>query len=121
MAYTGTVATVTDINLMAGENADATGNTEANVNLLIAQAEAYLCCLVRYDIVTNWASLNTVIKKVFTEWASRYCGMALIAYNMSGFTSIVEAEDMINVHVYRMKQIESMLKDVKIQIFIEGA
>ena len=109
MAFTGTIATEADIALMAGENVDATGDTEANKNLLMTQVEGYLSAVVQYDIVTNWASLDAVSKTLFTEYAARYCAMSLIAYNMSGFESRTEAESMINIHVYRMDKIEEQI------------
>ena len=118
MVYTGTILTEADIALMAGELVDETGDTEANHNLLAAQAEGYLSCLVKYDIVTNWASLSTIYRQLFSEWAARYCGVQLIAYNMAGYTSRVEAEDMINIHIYRMERIENLLRDSSIQDFI---
>lgn len=108
MVYTGIIATEADIALMAGENVDATGHTEANRNLAIAQAEAYLCCLLRYDIVTNWASLEAIPKKLLTEWASRYCAVVFIAYNFESY-GILEAENAISLHWVRMKQIEEII------------
>lgn len=121
MVYSGTIVTEAEIDLMAGENADATGDTEANHNILAAMAESYLSCLMRYNVVDNYASLNTDVKKIMAEWAARFCGVSLIAYNMGGYTSRVEAEDMINVHLYRMKQIERLLIDEKIELFIRQA
>ena len=118
MAYTGTIATEAEIALMAGENVDSTGDTEANRNLLMAQVEGYLSALIQYDIVTNWGSLNSVMKKIFSEYAARYCAVSLIAYNMSSvgttFSSLIEPEDMIQIHIYRMEEIEKVLTEGKI-------
>ena len=117
MVYNGVIVTVAEMQFMAGENRDATGDVEANHNFLAEYAEAYLCSLVKYDIVTNWGSLITIYKQLFTEWAARFAGMSLIAYNMAGYTSRIEAEDMMNVHLLRMKQIEEMLEKADIQNF----
>lgn len=117
MAYTGIIVTVAEMQFMAGENRDATGDVEANHNFLSEYAEAYLCSLVKYDIVTNWGSLNSIYKQLFTEWAARFGGMQIIAYNMAGYTSRQEAEDMINVHIFRMRQIEDILNKSDIQDF----
>ena len=95
---------------MAGENVDATGSVEANWNYLAYYAEAYLSTLVKYDIVTNWATIPANYKRLFTEWAARYAGMQLILYNTTGYGSLTEAEDMVNVHVFRMQQIENLLR-----------
>ena len=122
MVYTGTILTEADIALMAGELVDETGDTEANHNLLAAQAEGYLSCLVKYDIVTNWASLSSIYKAIFTEWAARYAAVSLIAYNMGSvgatFSSLIEPEDMIQLHIYRMEQIEKLLKETNKQDFL---
>jgi hypothetical protein len=121
MVYSGIIVTEPQIALMAGENADATGDTEANHNILAAQAEAYLSNLVKYDIASNWAALSTVYRQMFSEWAARYAGMTLIAYNMITWatnTSIIEAEDLIQTHIYRMEAIEKILKDSSIQDFM---
>lgn len=117
MAYTGTIVAVAEMQLFAGENVDASGDVEANHNYLAGYAEAYLCNLVKYDIVTNWASLNSTYKKLFSEWAARHAAIALISYNMAGYTSRIEAEDMINMNWARLKQIQSILEDVDIQDF----
>ena len=117
MAYTGTIVTAAEMQFMAGENVDATGDVEANHNFLAGYAEAYLSSLVKYDIVTNWASMNSTYKKLFSEWAARFGAIALISYNMAGYTTRVDAEDLINIHVYRMEAIENILKDASIQDF----
>jgi hypothetical protein len=118
MAYTGIIVTEAQIALMAGENVDATGDTEANHNDLAAQAEAYLSNLVKYDIATNWGSLSTVYRQMFSEWAARYAATTLIAYNMAGYTSRVEAEDMVNIHIFRMNEIQKILEDSSVQDFM---
>jgi len=117
MAYTGTIVAVAEMQFMAGENVDATGDVEANHNYLAGYAEAYLCNLVKYDIVTNWGSLNATYKKLFSEYAARFAAIALIQYNMAGYTSRIEAEDMINVHWARLQQIERILKEASVQDF----
>ena len=121
MVYSGIIATVADLTNMAGENVDATGWTEANQNLWIAQAEGYLCTLFRYDIITNWATLNAKGKLILTEYGARYCAVCGIAYNMEGFTTRIEAEDMINIHVYRMRAIEKILENENFIKFIKTA
>lgn len=122
MAYTGTICTEAEINLMAGELVDATGNTETNHNYLVGHAEGYLSSLLKYDIVTNWASLSAKGKTLLSEWAARYAAASLIAYNMgtvgATFTSLIEPEDMIQFHVYRMEQIEKVLREEGIKNFL---
>ncbi|MAG40267.1 hypothetical protein CMI41_04850 [Candidatus Pacearchaeota archaeon] len=117
MAYTGTIVTEPEIALMAGENVDTTGDTEANHNLLAAMAESYLSVKLRFNVVDNYAAIDADFKKILAEWAARFAAMSLIAYNMVGFTSRIEGEDMINIHLHRMRQIEIVL-DQKAVTFI---
>jgi len=121
MVYSGTIVTENEIALMAGENVDATGDTEANHNDLAAQAESYLSNLMRYNVVDNYAALNADVKRMLSEWAARYAAITLIAYNMAGYTTRQEAEDMIDVHVFRMRAIEKLLKEQITVTYIKGA
>lgn len=113
MAYTGTIVTEAEMNLYAGENVDATGNTETNHNILAAQAESNLSVMMRYNVVDNYATLNEDVRRILSEWAARFAAIALISYNMDAYTTRIEAEDMINVCLFRMRIIEKILKDQK--------
>jgi beta-glucosidase/6-phospho-beta-glucosidase/beta-galactosidase len=118
MAFTGTIVTVAEMQFYAGENVDATGDVEDNHNQAAGEAEAYLSALVKYDIVTNWSLLDTGLRKLFSEWAARYGANGLIAYNMEGYTTRAEAEDMININWARMEKIEEILKNISVQDFM---
>lgn len=118
MVYNGIIVTSAEMIFFAGENVDATGSVEANWNYLALYAEAYLSNLVEYDIVTNWGSISAIYKQMFSEWAARMAANALIKYNMAGYTSRIEAEDMINTNLFRMTAIETLLKKQTIQDFI---
>ncbi len=120
MVYSGTILTEEDMALMSGENVDSTGDTEPNHNLLAAQAESYLSVLMRENVVDNFAGYDADFKAILTEWAARYAGITLIAFNMAGFTSRIEAEDMINIHIFRMKALEKVLIDQKAVTFIKS-
>ncbi len=111
MAATSVLSTDAEMNAMAGENVDVTGWTDANKTAWGIQAEDYLCCLTNYDLVTNVATLGANFKMMLSEYVARYVGICAISYNMAGFTSRVEAEDMVNIHIYRMKVIEQILKN----------
>lgn len=119
MVYTGTICTEAEIDMMAGENVDATGDTEANHNDLVAQAESFLSVLTRFDVVDNYAAINANFKRILSEYAARYAALALITFNMAGFTSRIEGEDMLNIHLFRMRTIEKILADQKAITFIK--
>jgi len=118
MVYTGTIVAVAEMTFFAGENVDATGSVEANYNYLAGYAEAYLSILLKYDIVTNWDSLNATYKKMITEWAARFAAVALIQYNMAGYTTRIEAEDMINSHLFRMNELHKIFEKEEFKNFL---
>ena len=122
MTYTGTIVTSAEMVFMAGENVDTTGSVEANWNYLAYYAEAYLSSLVKYDIVTNWATMTANYKRLFTEWAARYAAIQLIAYNLLGNSGTsqtrIESEDQINLHIHFMNKIEDTLNKSDVQDFL---
>ena len=119
MAYVANIVTVAEMQFMAGENVDATGDVEANHTMLQDQAEAYLSNLLKFELTsTAFTALNATKKVMITEWAARYGANALIKFNMAGYTSRVEAEDMINLNIFRMQAIEKLLEESAVQAFI---
>lgn len=118
MAYTGTITSEAEIAAMAGENVDVTGDTEANRNNLIAWAEGRISAIMKYDLVTNFASLNDMIKGLLAEYGARSVAIGLINYNMAGYTSRIEAEDMLNIHLYKIREIEKLLKEEDVKDFL---
>ncbi len=110
MAYVANIVTVLQMQFMAGENVDATGDVEANHIDLQDQAEAYLSNLLKFNLnAAGFATLDVTLRIIITEWAARYAATALILFNTTGYGSLTEAEDMVNVHAYRMFQIEKQL------------
>lgn len=121
MAYTGIFCTEAEINFKAGENVDATGNTEANRNLVVAEAEAYINCLCRFNFTDVYSSLNADTKYILTEACSNLAAIYCIQYNMGGYASRVDAEDMINILWARFQQCVDLLKDERTIKFINGS
>ena len=117
MAFT--IVTVAEMQFMAGENVDATGDVTANHQFLHDYAASYLSGLLKFEVIVGFSSIATNLQFLITEWAARYGGMQLILFNMAGYTSRVEAEDMVNVHLFRMKQIEKLwTEDSSVQDFM---
>ncbi|MFW6173810.1 MAG: hypothetical protein ACOC5T_08700 [Elusimicrobiota bacterium] len=110
MAFTGTLTTEEEIDFFAGANASPSV-TEANKNTLTAQAEAYLNVLGKYDFVSNYASLNDEQKQILSEYCARLAAIGIISYDMSTYTSRIEAEDMINIHWARLNKIEEKIRE----------
>lgn len=121
MAATSILSTDAEMNAMAGENVDVTGWTDANKTAWGLQAECFLNNLCRFNFSDNYSTLNVDVKYMLNEYVARYVAICGIAYNMAGFTTRIEAEDMINIHVYRMRQIEELLKIKDTPVFMDGA
>ena len=119
MVYTANIVTVAEMQFMAGENVDATGDITANHEALQDQAEAYLSNLLQFELTSAaFTALNATMKTIITEWAARYAGMQLILFNTIAYTDRIEAEDMINVHLFRMRQIEKLLNQQSVRDFL---
>lgn len=119
MVYAANIVTVAEMQFFAGENVDATGNVDANHIFLQDHAEAYLSNLLKFELTTAaFTALNATKKVIISEWAARYAANELIKFNMEGYTSRVEAEDLININIARMKEIERLLEDSSVQDFM---
>ena len=68
-----------------------------------------------------YAALNVDVKGILKEVASDIAAIYVIQYDMSGFTSRIEAEDMINILRDAALRGLSILRDKKVQDFINGA
>jgi len=120
MAHNGIFATSDEILVKAGENVDATVSTEARINDLCLQAESYINCVTRYNWSDAYSGLNADVKGILSEAESNLVAMYLITFNMSGYTSRVEAEDILNVLKVRFNECIELLKDQKTTTFITG-
>jgi type III secretory pathway component EscV len=124
MVFAHVLVTEAELDAMAGELVDAIGWTADNKQDWADQASAYLCALARYDFVTNSATLNAQTKAILAEYIARYSAMSGIAYNMSSvgatFSSLIEPEDMIQLHVYRIEEIKNLIKDQNTITFIKS-
>lgn len=120
MADTGIFCTTAEVQRKAGANASATSTAEAYTNDFVTQAESLINCATRYNWSDDYSSLNTDVKGLLKEAASNLAAIYCIQYDMSGFTSNIEAEDMITVLRDAALRAISILKDMKVQTFIKG-
>ena len=109
------------IAIFAGENVDATGNTTANQEALELMAISQIVSLSRYNWADNYSTRNVDVKNVIDEYIARFIAVALIAYNMGGYTSRIEAENMLNICIFRMNKLESLFADQKWVTYAIGA
>jgi hypothetical protein len=119
-AFTNTtiIADVADPLGFIGEGVDA-GYTIATMgDLCGTYIEGFLCDLMKYDIVTNWASLDAIKKLIFSEYACRMIAIDAIKFNMGGYNSRIEAEDLINVNWARCQEILEYLQKQDINDYL---
>lgn len=121
MADTGIFATTAEVQRKAGANASATSKAEAYTNDFMTQAESLINATCRYNFSDNYAALNADVKALLKEVASDIAAIYVIQYDLSGYTSRTEAEDMINILRDAALRGLSILRDKKTVDFINGA
>jgi len=88
------------------------------VDRWINEAEAVICDACRYDFLTAYPSLTSGAKLILSETAANMAAINAIAYDMGGYTSRTEAEDMINALDAAAKRNISILRDKPTQKYI---
>ena len=121
MAEEGTFCGNADVEKKVGANASATSTAEAYTNVYIKQAECLINNFCRFNYLGTYSTLNADVKLLLQEVASNIAAIYAIIYDMSGYTSRVEAEDMVNVLRDAALRGLSLLRDKKTQDFINGA
>jgi hypothetical protein len=118
MVDTGIFATTAEVERKSGAGASAVSKAEAYVNDYMTQVESLINAMCRYNFSDNYATLNADTKGILKEVASDLAAIYVISYNMAGFTSRIEAEDMINILRDAALRGLSILRDKKAQDFI---
>lgn len=121
MADTGIFATTAEVQRKAGAGASETSNTEAYINDYMTQAESLINVRSKVNYSDSYAGLNTDTKGLLKEVASNLAAIYVIQFDMSGFTSRVEAEDMVNILRDGALRGLSLLGDKKRTDFIDDA
>ena len=110
-----------DIQAKAGTNANATAKATAATDVYVLEVESLVNATTRFNWSDVYATLNADVKHILKEVSSNICAIYVIQYDMSGFTSRIEAEDMINVLRDGAIRGLSVLRDKKTQDFMNGA
>ena len=120
MVDTGIFATTTQIGYKAGANASTTSKAEAYTNFYIAQAESRINVESEYNWSDAYSSLNVDVKYVLQEAASNLAAVYVIQYDMSGFTSLKEAQSMVDILLFNYQACIKLLQEKnKGQLFIK--
>lgn len=119
MADTGIFATTAEVSRKAGANASATSNVEAYINDFITQAESYINVATGKNWSDAYSALNVDVKGILKEAASNLAAIYVIQFDfaVTGGTRI-EAEDQINVLMFRFNECIKILREVGSEKFI---
>lgn len=120
MADAGQFAQDADILLRVGTKASATVKAAGWFDTIIIDCEAIINCLTRYDwsSLDAGATMHASVRGILVDTAACLAAIEGISWDMSGFTSRIEAEDMINILRDRALANMSILRDKKVQDFI---
>ncbi|KKM99766.1 hypothetical protein LCGC14_1144520 [marine sediment metagenome] len=123
MANAGQFAQDADILLRVGTNASATVKAAGWFDEIIVDVEAVINCTCRFDFSAADAAsaITATVRGILIETGACLAAIEGIAWDMSGFTSRIEAEDMINVLRDIALRNLSLLRDKKTQEFIQKA
>ena len=121
MVDTGIFATTLQVQNKAGANASSVSNTEVYINDFMLQAESTINSTIRFNFSDAYAGLNADVKGILTDIASRLAAIDVITYDMSGFVTRTEAENMVNIHRDAALRGLSILRDMKVKDFINAA
>ena len=122
MASTGIFCT--DLHVKAkvkNISVDIDNGDTAETDVWISDAESLINCVTRYNWSDAYAGLDADVKGLLRQIASDLAAIYCITYDMSGFTSRVEAEDMINVLRDAALRGLALLRDKKTQEFMTTA
>ena len=101
----------------AGLNANSTVVASAAALLNWAtQAEGFIEAETRRDWTANYAGLPNAIKNMLNDAASSLAAIQVISYDMSGYTSRLEATTMLDVLRDNAIRALNVLKDFKSNI-----
>ena len=123
MADAGQFAQDADILLRVGTNASATVKAAGWFDTIILDVEAVINCVTRYDWSAADAAttITATVRGILIDTGACMAAIQGINYDMSGFTSRTEAEDMITLLRDTVLRNLSILRDLKTQTFIQGA
>ena len=81
----------------AGKKANTFDISGATLYKWSDEVEGTICARSRYDWVTNITLVGTVFKGALSDLASDLIAMKIVNYDMSGFTSRLEAQTVLDV------------------------
>ena len=102
MADDGTFIKSVDIQARCGVNANATTKAAATgTDFYVKDVEHWISTMVNYDCITNYGTMTANAKLILKDIGACICAMYVINSDMSGFTSRLEAQTMLDFLQYR--------------------
>jgi len=121
MTDVGIYTTNAKIQAKAGVNASAVSKLTAWTDVIVLDCEAIINTVCRKTFAVDAAAftaLPAATKGILSDAAASLCAIEVIKYDFSGYTSRVEAEDMINILRDGFLRDISILRDKKNQDFL---
>ncbi|KKL89781.1 hypothetical protein LCGC14_1911240 [marine sediment metagenome] len=106
------------------QKSGANVNVAFNTTMMTAsnlRAESIINCICRYNFSDTFSTLNIDVKQILSDFCSSFVAIEAISYDLSGYTSRIEAEDIINIQRDTMLRAMSILRDQKVVTFINAA
>jgi len=116
--FLGTLCTYQDVVNKAGAGANSTAKSVTNVSNYVKQAESVVNDRTRKDWTTLYSSLSSNKKYILNEIVSDFAAIKVIQYDMSGYTTRLEAVSMIEELRKDAEKLIQELKDEDVQKFI---
>ena len=113
MAEEGTFCINADVVKKAGANVSATSVAEGFTNNYIKGAEGRIMVAIRSDYKSDYGTLNAETKELLREACSNLAAVYAIMFDMAGYTSRIEAEDMISTLTFNFREAMKILIDQK--------
>ena len=120
MVHSGIFAASDEIITKAGKSYD-TGVTEARINALCLQAEAYINATTKYNWSDAYGSLNADVKGLLALAESNLVAIYILSYNLGSYNSQREAETMLDVLRDGLDSAIRLLKEENVKDFMEDA
>ena len=123
MADAGQFAQDADILLRVGANASPTVRAAGWFDSIILDVEAVINVVTRFDWdkADTASTLNTSVRGILIDTGACLAAIEGISFDMSGFSSRTEAENMVNILRDIALRNLSLLRDQKVRAFMLGA
>lgn len=119
MADLGVWTKNADIIVRAGANANATAVTTAETDKYVLDIEAFINAMTRINWSDTYATLDADKKLILKDTGACLCACYVINYDMSGFSSLAEAQTMLNFLWARAEKNIGLLKEPACTDFVE--